>query len=196
MATYLPIPSGASTASSAFGRFEANPWEPYGPLGSSTRVVPASYFVPRGNRLFGFTVEIDMGNLMSLGVRWESMLRERLVHRMGEAADVIIMRAHGKLVPGHGYDTGTMAESLRRVLVHGIEQNIVAYDLEADPYEAYYWVFVEFGHMTVGGNWWPGYYFLSSTLMENEALIAAKAKQAMAETVTMLAMTKQLPAGF
>lgn len=165
----LPVPAGSSIVSNAGGRFGAS-----------------SSFIPRGKRYFGFTAEVDMGNLMSLGPRWEAVLHERLTHRMGEAAGIIVDRAKSKLVPGHGYDTGAMHDSLVHILVHGMERNIVAYDLEADPYDTYYWVFVEFGHMTRAGNWWPGYHFLSSTLMENEVLIQAKVRIALAESVVVL----------
>jgi hypothetical protein len=139
----------------------------------------------------GINIEIDMGNTMSLGERMADHLRHFLEVRMGEAAEVIVMRAKSKLVPGHGYDTGLMHDSLTAALVNASEDYIVAYDLGAGDSGtygsgAYYWVFVEFGHMTTAGNWWPGYHFLSSALLENEALVMSKVKQAIADTMGAL----------
>ncbi len=191
----LPIPAGASvqtsTTSSALGTFMPNPGASPGLAGGPGRVFPASNFVPRGNRLMGFTVEIDMGNLWTLGIRWEAALRIALAIRLGEAADFIVNRAKSKLYPGHGVDTGKMQASLHKSLVLAAEDWMVAYDLEGDPVDTYYWVFVEFGHMTRAGNWWPGYHFLSSTLMESEALIKAKVFQAMMDTYAVLIAQKQ-----
>jgi hypothetical protein len=191
----LPVPRGSSITGNAGGNFFPRPGPSTGPLGSPTRVFSASNFVPRKSRYFGFTAEVDMGNLMTLGVRWEPILHERLTHRLGEAAGIIVERAKAKLFkPGGGIDTGRMYASLHHALVSGIERGMVAYDLEAGQ-DAYYWVFVEFGHMTVGGNWWPGYHFLSSTLMENDALISAKVRIAMAESVVILGQTARIGAG-
>lgn len=175
----VPVPRALNAAASASG---------YG------RFSPSGSFVPRASRMagLGVTVDIDMGNTMSLGLRMQQHLRQRLIVRMKEAADVIVLRAKSKLVPGHGYDTGLMHDSLTAALVNASEDYIVAYDLGAGDSGtygkgAYYWVFVEFGHMTMAGNWWPGYHFLSSTLLENESLVVAKVKQAIADTMDILA---------
>lgn len=175
------IPTGANVNMSAGGRFypSALPIPP-------ARVVPGSYFVPRGARYFGITAEVDMGNLWTLGARWEEALRGALERRLGEACDHIVNKAKSKLVPGHGYDTGLMHDSLHKALVEAVDDWMVAYDLEADPIDVYYWVFVEFGHMTSAGNWWPGYHFLSSSVMESEALIKAKVNAAMADAMGIL----------
>lgn len=190
------LPAGANIAVSGGGRFFPTPGPSTGPLGGPGRVFAGSNFVPRSGRLFGITAEIDMGQLMTLGVRMEVALRVSLAIRLGEAADFIVQRAKGKLVKGHGLDTSKMRDSLRKVLVDAGEKWIVAYDLGADPAQADYWVFVEFGHMTRGGNWWPGYHFLSSTLMENEVTIRAKVAQAMVDATMAMAAQGLLASRF
>ena len=61
----------------------------------------------------------------------------------------------------------------------------MAYDLESD--EAEYWVFVEFGHMLRNGDWWPGYHFLTKSVVEMEPMLRDKVREAWAATVVELA---------
>jgi hypothetical protein len=164
------------------------------PIGSPSGLVrnaidqssAARPFIPHVNRNFGFTVSVDMGNLMTLGVRWEAALHLALVNRMEEAADHIIAEARMKLQPGHGYDTGRMYDSLVATLVSQSEHLLVEYELHAGE-DAYYWWWVEFGHMTTAGNWWPGYYFLSSTVLEERSYIFRKVQEAVHDSIVALA---------
>jgi hypothetical protein len=174
-------------------------------VGSSTLVgdlVFGGALSPRGSRWLSFNATIDMGSLPSLGDRMAEVLHGRLVVRLGEAADLIIDRAKAKLQkkpPGvktpdgniYGYDTGLMHDTLVAKLVETTASALaggedgVYYDLESD--EAWYWVFVEFGHLLRNGTWWPGYHFLTSTVIENEAMIRQRVRQAWGDTVVILA---------
>lgn len=75
-----------------------------------------------------------------------------------------------QLVPGHGYDTGKLHDSLKVKLVKlafdpGFD--IVAEDVD-------YWAYVEFGHMQRDGNWWEGYHYAAKAMQAHmEALQGA-----------------------
>ena len=159
-------------------------------LGGFFTGAPAGSFIPRNQRWITFHATIDMGNLPTLGDRMADTFRYYLIIRLREAAEIIIERAKAKLVPGHGYDTGLMHDTLVAKLVGALEASMpsgdgVYYDLESD--EAWYWVFVEFGHMLRDGNWWPGYFFLTSTVIESESLIRQRVREAWGDTVVALA---------
>lgn len=152
-----------------------------GPLGTSG-------LVPRSQRWVSFEARIDMGNLLTLDTRMEEALHRHLMRFFGEGAQLVIERAQSKLYPGHGYDTGLMQSTLTAKLVDtymGSLRAAVAYDLESD--QADYWVWVEFGHMTRAGNWWPGYHFLTSSVVEMEGVLRQKVMEAWAATVLELA---------
>lgn len=153
-----------------------------GPLGNGPG------FVPRSRRWLSFEAAVDMGGLMTLGDRMEEAFHRHLVRTFGEGARLVVERAQSKLYPGHGYDTGLMQATLTAKLVEGYMNSLraaVAYDLESD--EADYWVWVEFGHMTRSGNWWPGYHFLTSSVVEMEGVLREKVAEAWHETVIELA---------
>lgn len=151
-------------------------------------------FIPRGQRWVRFNVEVEVGNLITLGIRMEETLRFTLTRRLGEAAADIIAKARAKLqvkpddvvTPDgniYGFDEGLMYASLTARLVESVTG--VYYDLEAPG--ANYWVFVEFGHMLRNGAWWPGYHFLSGTVAENEDMIRQKVREAWFDTTVILA---------
>lgn len=144
-------------------------------------------FVPHGSRWIEFNATIDMGDLPSLGDRMADVLHARLEARLGDVAHRVVDLAKSKLVPGHGYDTGLMHDNLVAKLVSDAIDALdaVYYDLESD--QADYWIFVEFGHMLRNGNWWPGYHFLSSSVIEMEPQIRQAVRDAWGDTVVILA---------
>lgn len=148
-------------------------------------------FSPRPSRFVSFHATVDMGSLLSLGPRMEMSLKENLTEHLRNVCWEIVNRAQSKLYPGHGYDTGLMQKTLQAKLVTGFLDAMVAYDLESD--DAFYWVFVEFGHMTRSGNWWPGYHFLTESVMEMEADIRDAIRMAWNQTVVDLAMQGHVP---
>jgi len=166
---------------------------------------PSGTFIPRSQRWVTFQATVDMGNLMTLGPRMSATFREFLVKHLAEAAGEIITQARRKLhvkpddvvTPDgniYGYDTGLMHDTLTAKLVNDAQLAFesVYYDLESD--EAEYWVFVEFGHLLRNGAWWPGYYFLTSTVLENEAMIRQKVRLAWSDTVVALAAQARVSA--
>jgi hypothetical protein len=146
---------------------------------------PGTGFAPRSSRWVSFNATVDMGNLVSLGERMQESFGRHLTRELGSACDSIIADAKMRLVPGHGYDTGLLRDTLVRKLVDGtVGIARVAYDLESD--QADYWVWVEFGHMLRNGDWWEGYHFLSESVIANEGLIRQKVREAWAATVVEL----------
>lgn len=153
---------------------------------STTFAPPLTGFVPRSRRWMSLDTVIDMGNLPTLGDRMVSAMRVALIARLGVVARLVVMRATTKLTPGHGVDTGLMQQSLVATLVAAAEaMDYVAYDLES--HEADYWVWVEFGHMMANGQFWEGYRFLTSSVMEMEPQIRQAVREAFADTVVALA---------
>lgn len=150
------------------------------------RSTPAASFLPHSQRWFNLTIDIDYGNMMTLGPRMEAAIHVALIKRIEEAATYVLAQSKLRLQPGHGYDTGLMYDSLVATLVSHFEEGQVAYDLEAP--EAPYWVYVEFGHMTRGGNWWEGYHFLSGALADNWGYVVRKANDAVRDAIVVLAM--------
>jgi hypothetical protein len=133
-----------------------------------------------------FHATVDMGDLPTLGDRMADHFKERLVVHLGAAARLIVEAAKAQLVPGHGYDTGKMHDTLTAVLVNQalVAADAVFYDLESP--EAFYWVFVEFGHMMRNGQWWEGYHFLQNAVVANETRIRSAVRAAWADTVQVL----------
>jgi hypothetical protein len=156
-------------------------------------------FVPRADRWFGLTVDIDLLGLPTLPERMEAILHERLVVNVGIAADKVLETAQSHLYKPadfpkhrHGVDTGLLKRTLVARLVEGLEK-AVCYDLYST--DAAYWVFVEFGRLRPDGSWWPGYHFLTSAVMQNYPTIQNAARTAVHETFTLLASEARVPNG-
>jgi hypothetical protein len=130
------------------------------------------------------TVTIDTSSLDLLPERMDAHLKRNLELRLAEAARKVIEDAQLQLQPGHGYDTGLLHDSLTYELMR-LTTDGVFYELGSD--QAAYWQYVEFGHMTRSGNFWPGYHMLENALRMNEAYIRQKVREAWADTALMLA---------
>jgi hypothetical protein len=147
-------------------------------------------FSPRSSRWVSFHARVDMGDLPILGDKMAEVMKVNLTEHLRKVAMEVVNRAQSKLYPGHGFDTGQMSRTLTAKWVDGL-MDAVAYDLESD--DAFYWVFVEFGHMTRAGNWWPGYHFLTESIMEMEADIRDAVRMAWNQTVVDLAGMQHVP---
>ena len=132
-------------------------------------------------------ITVGMYGLSELGTLPERMsahFGEALILTMGWAADQIIKDAEAQLVPGHGYDTGLLHNSLVKDLVQlGLGAGVF-YSLSSDAAE--YWQYVEFGHLTTGGNWWSGYHYLGTAVEQNRGNIIMAAAEAWRFTASAL----------
>ena len=122
---------------------------------------------------FGF---YGMSQLSTLPARASTHFQECLVISMSVAADVILLEAQSQLVPGHGYDTGLLHDSLVKNLVEVALAGGVFYTLSSDAAE--YWADVEFGHLQADGSFWPGYHYLSQAVENNRVTVFAAAAEA------------------
>lgn len=176
------------------------------PMSHSTIITAGSFDLAPGtgpfrshqNRYVHLSVNVDLLGLPTLPDRMITHLRDNLVRRLAEASGEIIVRARRKLnikpddvvTPDgniYGFDTGKMHDTLTSTLV---EMSMTAFDMVAydiHSTEAGYWFWVEFGHMLRNGNWWPGYHFLSSTVIESEAFIRNRVREAVRDTYMQLA---------
>lgn len=122
---------------------------------------------------------VGMIELQTLPERFRIALSATLNIRMEEAADQIVDDAQAQLVPGHGYDTGLLHDTLTKVLVDAVDASI--YEILSK--EADYWKYVEFGHMLVNGQWWEGYHYIANAIEMNRGLIWDKARQAFSDAI-------------
>jgi len=148
----------------------------------------------------GFTCSVDFGNLPTLPKRLDAHLQAALMFHLADAAQRVIDTTRTYLVrleegavmrtssgrEIHGYDTGLMYVSLKYALVESLLMTGVWYDLLSE--EAEYWRYVEFGHFTSGGNFWPGYHMLETAIRHNEGYIRQRVREAWADTAVALAM--------
>lgn len=135
-----------------------------------------------------------LNELHTLPDRLTRHYQAALVISMAWAADKIIDTAQQQLVPGHGYDTGRLHDSLTKELVKiGLGAGVF-YVLTSDA--ADYWEYVEFGHVTSAGNWWPGYHFLGQAVDAHRSTIIQAAASAWVVTAGRLSVeSKALIAG-
>lgn len=123
-------------------------------------------------------VHFNPGTVPSMEKRMEEAYRAALIVNLKAFATLVIEDAKSQLQPGHGYDTGLMHDTLTSILLEELLEGSVIYSLESE--QAYYWKWVEFGHMTVAGNWWEGYHFLQNAVDAHrvELLVVARASWA------------------
>lgn len=123
-----------------------------------------------------------MAALRTLPARFTAAYEAALVLNMRQVADEIIRDAQAQLVPGHGYVTGKLRESLVANLVDWASG--VSYEILSE--EAEYWLWVELGHMLRNGAWWEGYHYIENALNANRGKIfdAARDSFHMAAVVT------------
>lgn len=159
-------------------------------------------FIPHSQRYAVIEVSVDFGNLLTLPDRMQQHFHAAIVIRLGEVAHAVVEAAKRKLkkkpddviTPDgniYGLDTGKMHNTLTAVLVDMVEEGFTAYDLLSE--EADYWQWVEFGHMLRNGNWWPGYRFLSSTVVEMQPQIRQAVRYAWSDTIQALAYEARVP---
>lgn len=148
---------------------------------------------------------IDMTTLPTLPERMSDHLTEALVFHLKDAAQRVVDVARGYLVrleepavkvndegkPIHGYDTGLMYISLLYRLAEHMAMTGVYYDILSD--EAEYWRFVEFGHFTQSGAWWPGYHMLEMAIKECAGYIRQRVREAWLDTARALAKEAHVP---
>jgi hypothetical protein len=175
----FPFPTGASLP----GFPSAAP--SVATLGPATRIFRGGNYQNPLQRQFGITVAIEEFNLPTLPDRMADVLQEALIFHLKDAAEAVISDAQMQLVPGHGYDTGLLHDSLVYRLAEHLLATGVFYDLLSE--QAYYWRYVEFGHWTTAGNWWEGYHFLENAILMNEGHIRRTVREAWADTMVKLA---------
>lgn len=137
------------------------------------------------DRFFAARVDIELFNLPTLPERMFDHLSEALIFHVKDAAEAVIDTAQQQLVPGHGYDTGLMHDTLTAALAEHLLATGVYYDLFSA--EAYYWRWVEFGHWMVNGQFWEGYHFLETSLKAHEATLRRAVREAWQDTAIKLA---------
>jgi hypothetical protein len=146
------------------------------------------------NRQFGVHASVDMLNLPTLPERMHERLTQALVFHLKDAAEAIIEDARLQLVPGHGYDTGLLSETLTYDLAAGLLATGVYYDLLSR--EAEYWQWVEFGHWVMNARqpwFWPGYHYLENAIGMNIPKITRSVRAAWADTAIALAAEARVP---
>jgi hypothetical protein len=153
-------------------------------LGRGTTVTRGGSYKDPASRSFKFDVSIDELGLATLPDRMAESLHRHLETRLNEVAHKIIATAQASLVPGHGYDTGLLHNSLIARLV--AEAEGIFYDLLSE--RAHYWQWVEFGHHLRNGGWWEGYHYLEEAVIANEGSIRQAIREAFYDTVQDLAM--------
>lgn len=154
-------------------------------LGTGTRAFRGGSYMNPLQRQFAVTVDIEEFNLPTLPDRMADTLRDALIFHLKDAAERVIGDAQAQLVPGHGYDTGLLHDSLTYRLAEHLLATGVFYDLLSE--QAYYWRWVEFGHWTTAGNWWEGYHYLENAILANEGYIRRTVREAWADTMVKLA---------
>jgi len=117
---------------------------------------------------------IGAASLATLPERFALAYQAALIEEMGRAANKIVDDAKSKLVPGHGYDTGKLKESLQASLTTWALG--LAYEINSE--EAEYWLWVEVGHMLRSGDWWEGYHYIETSVAENKGAIFDAARDA------------------
>lgn len=158
----------------------------------------------RSSNSFKVTVKIDMGNLPTLPEEMMSRLNAALVFHFKDAADAVIETVRGYLVrledeplknslDGigiHGYDTGAMSAGFKAALAEDVADLGVFYSIfDEEPY----WTFVEFGHWTRAGTFWPGYHMVETALQERSGTIRQAAREAWYDTAVALALQARVP---
>lgn len=157
-----------------------------------------------GGDSFKFSVSIDMTNLPTLPERLDEHFQAALAFHLKDAAQRVVDVARGYLVnlkepavkvnaegkPIHGYDTGLMYISLLYRLQEHLATGVY-YDILSD--EAEYWRWVEFGHFTQSGAWWPGYHMLETAIIECAGYIRQRVREAWLDTARALAREAHVP---
>ena len=186
------IPRLPAIGSTPYGNF--GPTDIMSVLGShpSTSWLRGADYRNPNNRMVAASVRLDFFNLPSLPDRLARYLQDALVWHLRDVAESVIHMAQQSLVPGHGYRTGL----LRNSLIHSLAEHLLAtgvyYDLFSE--EAYYWRWVEFGHWIAGTNtFWPGYHFLENSLRAHESRIRRAVREAWQDTAIKLASEARAP---
>jgi len=185
------LPSLPALPNTPFGSFPATRMGSLPGSHSSTILSRGLNYRNPNDRSFVITVDADMLNLPTLPQRMDDHMQKALIFHLQDAAEKVIVTAQQSLVPGHGYDTGRMHDSLIYALAEHLLETGVFYDLFSE--EAYYWRYVEFGHWTRGGNFWPGYHFLENSLRLHEATIRTSVRAAWHDTAIALAAEARAP---
>lgn len=110
------------------------------------------------------------------------VFEEQLFLAFQPVASVMLLAMKAQLVPGHGYDTGRLHDSLTIKLVRLAANpgfDIVAQDVD-------YWAYVEFGHMQRDGNWWEGYHYAATALRANMDALQGAARVAWKMTAAVV----------
>ncbi len=144
------------------------------------------------DRIFAISCDVELFNLPTLPDRMANHLQKALIWHLRDVAESVVAMAQQSLVPGHGYDTGLLHDTLTFALAEHLLETGVYYDLFSEV--AYYWRWVEFGHWIAGTNsFWPGYHMLENALIAHETKIRGAVREAWQDTVIKLAAEARAP---
>lgn len=151
--------------------------------------------MPPQTRNFQLTYEFNPGTVPSLAARIMPLWRENGRILLGAVVDEIIKDAQDQLwrpadfpLSKHGAESYLMHDTLIKVFLEMITDGVF-YQLKSN--QAYYWMWVNFGHFTTAGNWWEGYHFFEKAIEMHTQDIVKCAKTAW----TMAAKQCALSAG-
>jgi hypothetical protein len=174
-----------------YGTFGPTQMESFPGLHPSTTLQRGLNYMNPNNRGFVITVTPEMLGLASLPDRMMAHFESALVFHLIDVAERVIVTAQQSLVPGHGYITGRLRDSLTYRLAEHLADTGVFYDLFSEV--AYYWRYVEFGHWMANGQFWPGYHYLENALRLHESALRGAVRAAFADTVAALAAEARAP---
>lgn len=133
-------------------------------------------------------MSVDVYGLKSLNAlpyRMEKIFNRALTITVPPAVDAVIRNAQSQLIPGHGYDSGLLRNSLTKHIITRAMGQGVLYSLGSDRAE--YWVYVESGFTAANGDFIEGYHFFEKAIAANKGRLGKACWQAWRITSAQLA---------